>query len=141
MTYKENYQNGSLSYEKLSQFEADSTRHVTAFPNVFCTRGIQYLAEQGNADWLVNAIASFLSADIQRRKFVAMEPYASHHYWILEVADDHSAVLTARAGSDLDIFVCKRIEHTDFSRPNTWIWVRSNAAGWTLFLPSELKGA
>lgn len=88
-----------------------------------CTDGVAFLAEAGEAFWLVDAIASHY-AETRRRD--------SALFCTLTVRPDRSATLTGDDGNGGEYFR-QEIEFTDFPLPEAKIWVMDGVA----LLPSE----
>lgn len=86
------------------------------------TDGIKYLAENGGAYWLLDAIASWQKElDSSRIQF-----------WRLKVNSDKSAVLTCERDSD-DIVCEQKIPFTDFPLSEVMLYLCDGV----LLLPSE----
>lgn len=105
--------------------------------NVIYTEGMLYLAEEGEAFWLIDAIASYITPRFIKR--AAAKDYRAREmlFWKLLVQKDSSAVLTARVDSDCDPIVSQEIPYTDFPLQEVDVWSAYNGQGWTLYLPSE----
>jgi hypothetical protein len=122
----------TLTREDLAGFTCTEQYHaLDCMRYLKCTDGIAYLAKEGGAYWLIDAIASY-----QRKEPV--------QFWHLEVIDvpaamtldakkgRKSAVLTMREDSDQPILVEQKIGYVDF--PFTVdIWVMDKVC----LLPSE----
>jgi hypothetical protein len=67
------------------------------------TDGIQYLAEQAGAYWLLDLIASY-QKELSNKKF---------QVWTLKKSDD-TAVITMREDDELPVIVRQEIPYTDF---------------------------
>jgi len=95
--------------------------------NVLYTDGAKYVADEGGAYWLIDAIASY---QLKRK-----EPF---QVWNLVVNPDKSAVLTMKEDSDQPILVKQDIRYTDFPLPKIEIWAVNNGDGnVVILLPSE----
>lgn len=129
----------SLTREELSQFIGDLERFVHPLANkVIYTPGVQHVAERGGAYWLIDEIALALTYDQSARSAIAKdERLQSLHFWRLDVHEDKSATLTARADSGDTPFYTKQIPWTDFPLDGIDIWAGSDGRVWTLYLPSE----
>lgn len=130
----------TLDASDLQQFHGGETRYrhwMTRF--VVYTEGVKYLAELGEAYWLLDAIASAFPT----RRFLeaqATDPrIRSLHFWRLTVHDDQTAVLTAQADSGEEPFYRQRIPFTDFPLEEVAIWAGWDETlnAWVLHLPSE----
>ena len=108
-----------LRREDLAGFTCTEQYHlIDTFRTLRCTDGVAFLAKEGEAYWLIDAIASY-----QRKEPV--------QFWHLEVTGK-KAVLTMREDSDQPILVEQKISYTSF--PFTVdIWVMDGVA----LLPSE----
>lgn len=99
-------------------------RHSLA-RGVLYTDGVQYLAEQAGAYWLIDIIALAQRAEpaVQAQDF---------QVWTLTVQDDHTATLTCDNGNRRTLHT-QRIDYTDFPMPEIVLWVE----GPVILLPSE----
>jgi hypothetical protein len=92
---------------------------------VLYTDGAKYVADEGGAYWLLDAIAI-----CQRyEKKVAAEPF---QVWKLTVREDRSATLVCEDGNDKVVYT-QPIEFTDFPLPEITLWFANNV----IYLPSE----
>ena len=100
------------------------------------TPGIKHVAEQAGAYWLIDELAFAISGNPVQHAGRADPRILELHFWRLDTKDG-SAILTARADSDVEPFYCKDIPYTDF--PLDWIdiWAAFDGEHWTLYLPSE----
>ena len=87
------------------------------------TDGVRYVAQEGGAYWLIEAIFSW-----QLKSEVKAEPFQS---WTLTVKDNR-AVLTATDGNN-NLIAKQEIEFTDFPLPEIKFYLTDNV----LLLPSE----
>jgi hypothetical protein len=95
---------------------------------ILYTDGVKYLADEGEAYWLIDAIAS-----CQFSPTVKNDPMLQEiQFWNLQVKPDNSAVLTCERDED-DIALTQDIPYTDFPLEN----VRLYLANRVLMLPSE----
>ena len=99
----------------LSQFTG-SERYFKHWTGMMYTTGIQYVAEQGGAYWLLDAIASY-QPDLRKKPRLA-----EFQVWELKVKD-HKAVLTCKGDSGEKPVVTQHIEFTDFPLPYIKIYV------------------
>jgi hypothetical protein len=97
---------------------------------------VQYLAENAEAYWLIDAIASHLATQAFN-KAAADERVGLMHFWKLVVHDDRSATLKAVADSDEPAFIEQQIPFTDFPFEDFDIWAGRDSQYWVLMLPSE----
>ena len=109
-----------ISESDLNQFTGTENyyRHWTRC-GVF-TDGVQYLAEQAGAYWLIDAVFSY------RRR----EPF---QVWTLRKNDDNSAVLTMQEDSGEPAKVRQTIPFTDFPLDRIKLYLIDSV----LLLPSE----
>lgn len=126
----------TITHSDLRQFPGDSVRYRSIHPRVICTPGIQYLAENAGAFWLVNTIASYYSSPEMRKAVEQDIRVADMQVWRLDVRDQ-TGVLTARADAGEPSFIRQVIEYTDFPLDRVDIWGVSNSVHTTLMLPSE----
>ena len=107
--------------EELQQFTGTENYYRHAFGCKY-TDGVQYLAENAKAYWLLDAIFSYA------RK----EPF---QIWKLQLSPvgDKDAVLTMREDSDTPVIVEQLIEYTDFPIEHIELWLIDGV----LILPSE----
>ena len=93
--------------------------------NVTFTDGAKYVADEGGAYWLLDAIAI-----CQRyEKAVAAEPF---QVWKLAVRPDRTATLTCEDGNYKTVYT-QQIEFTDFPAEEITLWFSDNV----IYLPSE----
>ena len=127
-----------LNPEDLSQFTGSTKFYRHAFNRaVIYSEGVEYLAENAGAHWLVDAIASHIGSGPFRRAAAQDERISLMHFWKLAVSPDHSAHLTAIADSDEAPFLQQKIAYTDFPLEQIEIWAGNNGEGFTLMLPGE----
>lgn len=124
-----------LKHEDLARFTGTETyyRLGPLFPQVVLTDGTRFVAEEGGAWWLMEAIASYQSPALwaaDRRLF-------DLQFWHLIVHADSSATLTCVADSGEQPAVTQQIPYTDFPLPEIDIWVGRNDPYRVLYLPGE----
>ena len=122
---------------ELSQFTGDLERFRSISPSLIYTPGVQYLAQEAHAYWLIDAIASYFPSGSLRRAMVRDPKIESLHFWRLSVNDDDSALLTARVDADEPPFIRQSIKFTDFPLEHIELWCGHDGLYWTLYLPSE----
>ncbi|MDJ0508973.1 MAG: hypothetical protein QNJ64_06940 [Crocosphaera sp.] len=88
------------------------------------TEGVQYMAEKGEAYWLIDAIASYQIHDHVRNEDI--------QFWKLTVNENQTATLICERDTD-DVVVTQNIEFTDFPLSEITLYL----ANQTLMLPSE----
>lgn len=130
--------NPQLSEDVLRMFTGTSMyfRHAIN-RNVLFTDGIRHVAEEGEAFWLIDAIASWLTDPQFQEEAQKDDRIQSLHFWRLEVNEDRTAVLFAKADSPEEPFISQPIPFTDFPLDNIDIWAGYDGEYWTLYLPSE----
>jgi hypothetical protein len=97
-------------------------RHWTS--SIVYTEGVQDLAEQARAYWLIDLIASWqIDPAVRDEAFVV---------WNLTVNTDHTAVAVADDGNGREL-ARQNIEYTDFPLDEIKLYLTDN----TLLLPSE----
>lgn len=127
-----------LTHSDLSQFTGDLERfRHQLVRSVIYTPGVRFLAERGGAYWLIDEIALAIASDKLRKAGQSDPRVLDLHFWRLEVHNDCSATLTARADSDVAPFVTRRIPWTDFPLDHVDVWAGFDGQHWTLYLPSE----
>lgn len=110
---------------KLAEFTGSETFYRHGLNrNIVYTQGVQYVAEEGGAFWLVDEVASGqLNPIIQKHDF---------QVWKLKKTSPHTAILTVEDGDYNEIFA-KPIGFTDFPLDSMEFWFMNN----TIYLPSE----
>jgi hypothetical protein len=116
----------TLSADDLAQFTGTEQwyRHPIN-RNVLYTEGAQYVAEQGEAYWLLDEIALIQPYD----KNVAAEEF---QVWKLTVRPEKTAALTCDDGNGNIVFT-KEIPFTDFPLETITLYFANNV----IHLPSE----
>ena len=107
-------------------------RYSPLFPSVLLTDGAKYVAEEGEAFWLMDAIASVQSIPMIRND----EALQSIQFWRLAVHPDRSAPLTCERDED-DIVYTQEIQFTDFPLDRFLLYVCPSERGKVIMLPSE----
>lgn len=130
--------NNPLTLDNLREFTGSTEwyRHSLTAKAVY-TEGVRYLAENGGAYWLIDAIVSHLFTPTMKRAIVKDDRLSDMQFWRLEVSEDRKAVLTCRADSDVKPAITQRIPYTDFPLSAIDIWCGFDGSRWTLYLPSE----
>ena len=127
-----------MTHSDLMQFTGGLERYRTwANQNVIFTEGVEYLARTGEAFWLVDCITSYFGTRVMRNAMQDDNRLESLQFWRLEVHDDRSATVTARADTGVEPFITQHIELTDFPLDSVDIWAGFDGTRWTLYLPSE----
>lgn len=109
---------------------------------VVYTPGVQELADQFEAYWLIDAIALVVDSPVMVEAWQKDYRLEVLQFWRLEVAEDCSAKLFAQADSGVKPAYTQEIPYTDFpySSVDIWAGLGSDMNGktfWTLYLPSE----
>lgn len=116
-----------LTEADLAQFTGTSTYHQHSL-GVQYTDGVYYLAERGEAYWLLDAIASW-QADPKVRDDRQLQEI---QFWKLTVNSDQSATLVCERDLN-DIAVTQAIPFTDFALESVTIYCQQGV----MLLPSE----
>jgi hypothetical protein len=127
-----------LTHTDLRQFTGDLERYRHSLARgVIYTPGVQFLAERAGAYWLIDEIALAIAGGEVAKAGEIDERVLGLHFWKLEVREDRTAVLTARADDGVTPFVSKTIPWTDFPLDHVDVWAGFDGRHWTLYLPSE----
>lgn len=127
-----------LRPEDLGQFTGSTQWYRHSFNRaVIYTEGVQFLAEQGGAYWLLDAIASHIGSPPFRKAVARDDRIALLHFWKLAVSPDHSAKLIAVVDTGEPPFIEQDIPYTDFPLAAIDVWAQNNGEGFTLMLSSE----
>lgn len=111
--------------KQLGFFTGTTTYHLHV-PRVVLTDGAKYVAEHAEAYWLMDAIASYLPALVNREHFVVASL----------AVKNQSALLWLTDGNYKDI-ASQRIPYTDFPMPDITLFACWSGDYWVLMLPSE----
>lgn len=108
------------------------------FPRFVLTDGARYLAENAEAFWLMDAIAS-----LQVHPKISEHPRLNElQFWRLKVADDKSAVLSVEWDKD-EVVHTQSIEYTTFPLKSLLLYVAPSMLNFpegfaqVCYLPSE----
>jgi len=105
---------------------------------IIYTEGVRFLAEEAQAFWLIDAIASYFGSPEMRAAIEADDRLRDMQFWRLDVLPRaRNALLTCRADSGITPAITQEILFTDFPLDEIDIWAGFNGEGWTLYLPSE----
>jgi hypothetical protein len=115
-----------LSQDDLRQFTGSEHwyRHGLNW-NVLYTDGARYVADEGGAHWLLDAIAL-------AQRFVKSLAGVPFQVWKLSVRPDQTATLTCEDGNDHVVYT-QQLEFTDFPVAHVTLWF----ANGTIYLPNE----
>jgi len=115
-----------LTKAHLSQFTGTEQWYRHALNrNVLFTDGAKYVADEGNAYWLLDMIAISQAHD----KRVSRQPF---QVWKLEVRPNGSATITVEDGN-YNLLCTHELTYTDFPVPEMTLWFSS----YVIYLPSE----
>lgn len=108
-------------------------------PDVFYSQGIEYLIQQGNTYWLLDAIANFIGSEAMLNALEKDERLRKHQSWTLYRIQDlgNMAELEGRALWNSIPFIRKAIDARDFPLEHIVIKARWDDLRWILYLPSE----
>lgn len=127
-----------LDIEELRRFTGDAARYRHGLNRmVIYTPGVRYLAEQGGAYWLIDAIASYFGSPTMRAAIKKDERLASMQFWRLRKFDDERATLICQADAGEPAAIIQAIPWTDFPLSEVEVWAGYDGEHWTLYLPSE----
>jgi hypothetical protein len=128
---------GKLTYADLQQFTGDLERYFHPLNRrVIYTPGVRYLAQAGDAYWLIDAITSYFGSRKMTSAMYRDERLTEQQYWRLTV-DDGKGSLVAYADKGETPFIEQDIPYTDFPLEHVEIWAGFDGRLWTLYLPSE----
>ena len=104
---------------------------------VLYTEGVRQLAIENEAYWLLDLVATHLVSR-QYREAARQDPrLAQMSFWRLPVAEDRSAVLTARADAGVVPCITREIPWTDFPLDSAEVWAAREGEVWVVYLPEE----
>lgn len=103
------------------------------YPFIY-TDGVRYLARQGSAFWLLDAIASWQANCTVRSDLMLCE----HQFWMLKVNQDKSAELICERDKG-DVAVTQRIEFTDFPLSEIRLYLCNMGRYWESVLKKKLQ--
>ncbi len=115
-----------LNEQNLRQFTGSENwyRHGLV-RNILFTDGAKFIADEGGAYWLLDAIALCQRTE----KHVAAEEF---QVWTLKVHEDRTASLACTDGNDHIVYT-QHIAFTDFPISEITLWFANH----TIYLPSE----
>ena len=114
--------------KNLDQFTGTENYYTNPFYPFEYTDGIKYLAENGGAYWLLDAIASWQKEPIIKSN----QDLSQIQFWRLKVNPDNSAVLTCERDTD-ETVITQKIPFTDFPLREITLYLCDGV----LLLPSE----
>lgn len=107
-------------------------RYSPLFRNILLTDGSKYLAENANAFWLMDVIASHQPNALKDKDLDYFQ------LWTLKVNKDHSAVITCQKDSGAKPSITQNIEYTDFELDEVQLYCqRYDEKNRVIFLTSE----
>jgi len=115
----------------LGQFTGTEAYHrfSVLFRNVVITDGVQYLADQAGAYWLLDVIGSHLPSVPKDEGFVIA---------VLKTGDPAQFTLCADLpATKHNTYATQEIEFTDFPLPQIKLYVARQDDQWVVMLPSE----
>jgi hypothetical protein len=128
----------SLSHADLRQFTGSLERFRHPLnPRVIYTPGVQFLAEQAGAYWLLDVIASYFGSPQMAQAIAADDRLADMQFWRLDVHEAGGATVVCRADSGQEPAIRQDIPFTDFPLDHADVWAAFDGRFWTLYLPSE----
>jgi len=126
-----------ITLDGLRKFTGDTERYRHPLNRmVIYTPGVQFLAEQAGAYWLIDVIASYLTPKVLGRHAKEDSRILDLHFWRLDVLDGKGLV-TAFVDKGYRPFITQEIQFTDFPLETVDIWAGYDGDHWTLYLPSE----
>jgi len=119
----------TLKQADLAQFTgSQNLYYLPLFKKFNYTDGIKYLAKEGEAYWLIEAIFSW-----QCEKIIENNPDLKRlQIWTLEVEEDKTATLACWRDTD-DLIVSQNIDYTDFPLSSVKLFLCDKI----LMLPTE----
>ena len=127
-----------LSHADLRQFTGSLERFRHPLnPRVIYTPGVQFLAEQAGAYWLLDVIASYYGSPQMAQAIAADARLADMQFWRLDVHETGGATVVCRADSGEEPAIRQDIRFTDFPLDHADVWAAFDGRFWTLYLPSE----
>ena len=116
-----------LQQSDLSQFTG-TINYYRHWLGIYYTDKVRYVAEHGEAHWLIDAIASWHN-DPQIKNDPMLQGI---QFWRLRVNEDGSAALTCKRDQD-NIVITQDIPLTDFPLPEVTLYLAQKV----LMLPRE----
>ena len=112
-----------LKESDLNQFTG-TLKYYTHWTRIQYTDGIKFLAEQGEAYWLIDAITSYQTKKIRRIPF---------QVWELKKTEKTKAILTMKEDTNQPELIKQEIPYTDFPLNEIKLYLIDGI----LLLPSE----
>ena len=99
-------------------------------PNVLMTDGAKFVADKGEAYWLMIAIASYLP------QFKNTESFIVANLQVSNTGNSRSALLKLDDGND-NILIEQHIAYTDFALDEMKLYACYTGDNWVIMLPRE----
>ena len=115
--------------QQLSQFSG-TENYYRIMPNVLMTDGAKFVADKGEAYWLMTAIASYLPEYTSKETFILATLNVTH------TATSRQAILKFDDGNE-NVLAQQYIEYTDFELPEIKFYACYNGDMWVIMLPRE----
>ena len=115
--------------EQLSQFSG-TEHYYRIMPTVLMTDGAKFVADNGEAYWLMTAIASYLP------DFTNTESFIVANLTVTRTATACSALLKLDDGND-NVLVEQHIAYTDFELDEIKFYACYTGDTWVIMLPRE----
>ena len=115
--------------QQLSQFSG-TEHYYRIMPTVLMTDGAKFVADNGEAYWLITAIASYLP------QFKNTEPFIVANLQVSNTGNSRTAVLKLDDGND-NVLAEQFIEYTDFELDEIKFYACDAGDMWVIMLPRE----
>ena len=115
--------------EQLSQFSG-TEHYYKIMPNVLMTDGAKFVADNGEAYWLMTAIASYLP------NFTNTESFIVANLQVNNTGHARTALLKLDDGND-NVLAEQFIEYTDFELDEIKLYACDTGDMWVIMLPRE----
>ena len=117
----------------LQGFNGTQTYYSHWLPRFYYTDGVNFLASEAQAYWLIDAIASY-----QTNPNLLSNPALQQiQFWNLEVNFDKSACLKCLEDDGMAPAVTQTIPYTDFPLEKLTLYLQKGNGYWVLMVPSE----
>ena len=115
--------------KQLTQFSG-TENYYRIMPNVLMTDGAKFVADNGEAYWLMTTIASYLPEFNEKETFIVAT------LQVTRTATSSHAILKLDDGND-NILAQQFIEYTDFELDEIKLYACYSGDMWVTMLPSE----
>ncbi|MEN9897018.1 MAG: hypothetical protein RLZZ66_667 [Pseudomonadota bacterium] len=115
--------------KQLSQFSG-TENYYRIMPNVLMTDGAKFVADNGEAYWLMTTIASYLPEFTEKETFIVAT------LQVTRTATSSHAILKLNDGND-NILAEQFIEYTDFELDEIKLYACYNGDMWVIMIPRE----